>query len=360
MGSRVRVSVDEGLGRPLERYMKLYESPENRRLTLFPDTSWSLLPESPLLVEVRRARLRDTHLDPEAFVTFTIAQRIYRFERWRDCTPLTLDIAYWSGVVLEEAALGMEPVYPEDQDPWILREALVTKAEDIDSLCAGFDPDRGILRLMLEMSEFFRVKLPGIAVPIQAWDRSALGIAISLMGVEGFLIVTSGGTVLVHPLLRRLTDEGPLLSAARQAYLERLGFPVESAICPGLPEAIKDMNSNFVNIISDELGLTMLPPAVYKEFVFPCEAELVEEPGRLNYYHSYSFLTTFLPSVARLRPLTQHVGAWTDWEVALWKYVGSRTLLQQTLHSMRDVLDRDLVGMKDLIRSIRAAAACMA
>jgi len=351
----VGVSVKEGIGQLLERYLGLYESPENRRRLQCPGTSWSILPEFPLLARVTGASLRDTYLDPEAFVGFTLAQRIYRFERWRDWTPLTLDIAYWPGVILETSVFGMTPEYPEGEDPWIDHVPIVKGKDDIDSLKARFDPERGMVGLMFEMSEFCRDRLPGFKVQVQAWDRAAVGIAMDLMGTEQFLMNTCDRPVLLHELMRRIVDEGWAWSIARDRELEKRGFPKESSISPGTGSS-SSMNSSYVNIIADEVNMPMMSPAIYEEFVFPYEKETVGHAGHLNYYHSCGCLTPFLQDIATLEPAIQHVSAWTDWETAVRTYAGTETVLQKTLHPMRDVLDRDEAGMMEVIRNIQGVA----
>lgn len=351
----VHVSATESIDRLRTRYLQLFDSPENKRRMQRTGTSWSILPEFPLLAVVTGASLRDAYLQPEAFVRFTLSQRIYRFERWADCTPLALDIAYWPGVILETSAFGMEAVYPATQDPWVVRRPLVTGPRDIAGLRAEFDPGRGVVKLVLEMSEFCRRALPEFTVHVQAWDRSPVGIAMDLMGSEEFLVKTIVEPAFVHELMRRIVDEDLEWSMKRKALLERSGFPVESSISPGTGST-SVMNSAHVNIIADEVNMPMMSPAVYEDLVFPYDRELVERAGRLNYYHSCGCLTPFLSAIATLRPMTQHVSAWTDWEEAVGTYAGTDTLLQKTLHPMRDVLDRDAEGMEKAIRDIQAAA----
>ena len=355
MKNGVGVSVSEGIGQLLDRYLGLHESPENQRRLRCPETAWSILPEFPLLARVTGACLRDTYLDPEAFVRFTLAQRIYRFERWQDWTPLTLDIAYWPGVILETSVFGMTPQYPEAEDPWIVHKPMVKDKDDIDALHAGFDPGKGVVGLMLGMSEFCREKLPGFKVQVQAWDRAAVGIAMDLMGTEQFLMNTIDRPVLVHELMRRVVDEGRAWSEARGGELKKRGFSTESSISPGTG-SFSSMNSSYVNIIADEVNMPMMSPAVYEEFVFPYERETVDHGGRLNYYHSCGCLTPFLQDIATLRPETQHVSAWTDFETAVRIYMGTDTVLQKTLHPLRDVLDQDEAGMVEVIRTIQAVA----
>ncbi|MFZ4618236.1 MAG: uroporphyrinogen decarboxylase family protein [Rectinemataceae bacterium] len=351
-----RVSVDDGLGRLLERYMELHASPENLRRRQASGPSWSILPEFPLLARVTGARLRDAYLEPEAFLCFTLAQRIYRFERWRDRTSLDLDIAYWPGVILESACFGMRPLYPENQDPWISPEPIATNRGGIEGLRASFDPGHGVVGLMLEMSEFCRRELPGFTVHVQAWDRSSLGIAMDLMGAERFLVSTVEAPDLVRSIMGRVTDERRSWSMARERQLKELGFPRESSVSPGTG-ATSDMNSTLVNIIADEVNGPMLSPATYMEFVHPYERGIVEEAGRLNYYHSCGNLTPFLPAIAELRPMVQHISAWTDWDKAVETFAGTDTILQKTLHPLRDVIDRDEGGMEEVIDGIRATAA---
>ena len=57
-----------------------------------------------------------------------------------------------------------------------------------------------------------------------------------------------------------------------------------------------------------------------------------------------------------MRRIVDEDSARTDWEEAVGTYAGTDTLLQKTLHPMRDVLDRDAEGMEKAIRDIQAAA----
>ena len=349
------VSVREGLNRLLKRYLALFESEENLRRLRHQGVPYMVLPEFPLLAGVTDIRLRDTYLDPEAFVCFTLAHRIYRFERWRDCTPLTKDIAYWPGVILETSVFGMEPVYLDNEDPWIVHRPIVSNPEDIERLRAPFTPNDGVVLRMLEMTEYCRVHLPGFTVHVQAWDRAAVGTAMDLMGTENFLMNAMTAPELVHALMRKVTDARYAWSEARNACLTERGFPVASSISPGTGSG-SNMVAAFANIIADEVNKPVLPPAMYDEFVHPYDREVVEHYGALNYYHSCGCLTPFLPAIASLRPATQHISFWTDLDTAVRIYEGTPTLLQKTLHPLRDVLDRDADGMAEVLKGIRRLA----
>ena len=355
VGKSVQVSVSEGIDRLLGRYLEHCGSPENARRVSTPGVRWSILPEFPLLAEVTGACLRDAYLQPDRFVRFTLAHRIYRFERWEDCTPLTPDISYWPGVILETSAFGMEATYPEAQDPWTVQAPVVRDASDVGKLRAPFDRERGAVRLMLDMSEFCRECLPGFTVRVQAWDRSPVGVAMDLMGAEAFLESTVARPALVRELMQRVVDEQNGWSAARRACLEELGFPTESSVSPGTG-AQSELDSDCVNLIADEVNMPMMSRPVYDELVFPYEQQLVARAGRLNYYHSCGCLTPFLPAIATLRPVTQHISAWTDWETAVETFAGTDTVLQKTLHPMRDVLGRDAPGMTRVMKGIQSTA----
>jgi hypothetical protein len=350
-----RATAADSIDRLRARYLELFESAENKRRLKRTGVSWTILPEFPLLASVTGASLRAAYLEPDSFVRFTLAQRIYRFERWRDCTPLSLDISYWPGVILETSVFGMEAEYPASQDPWVVQRPIVSSPGDIRGLRASFDPDRGIVKLVLEMSEFCRRALPEFTVHVQAWDRSPFGIATDLVGSEELLVKAIIEPSFVHELMKRIVDEDGAWSRSRNAFLKRAGFPVESSISPGTGST-SAMSSASVNIIADEVNMPMMSPSVYEDLVFPYDRELVQRAGGLNYYHSCGCLTPFLPSIATLRPVTQHVSAWTDWATAVRTYAGTNTLLQKTLHPMRDVLDRDADGMAEVIRGIKKTA----
>ena len=353
MRGKAVVSVSDGLGALLDRYLELCESTENQRRLNHRGVSWSILPEFPLLAKVTGANLRQTYLEPEAFVNFTLANRVYRFERWRDCTPLSKDIAYWPGVILETSAFGMQPLYPEGEDPWIHHKPIVAGSGDIGGLHADFDPGDGVVRRMMETSEYCREKLPGFTVYVQAWDRAALGIAMDLMGTEDFLVNTITEPELIHELMKRVTDAGYAWSKARAAHVTELGFPVASSVSPGTGSG-SAMTSSFVNLIADEVNMPMISLAMYEEFVHPYEKEAVDRAGTLNYYHSCGCLTPFLPTIATLRPMTQHVSHWTDLATAVRVYSGTKTLLQKTLHPLKDVLEPEAAGMDAILRQIRS------
>lgn len=349
------VSVNDGLDRLLKRYLSLYESAENQRRIRHPGVPYMILPEFPLLAAVTDARLGNTYLDPEAFVCFSLAHRIYRFERWRDCTPLTKDIAYWPGVILETSIFGMEPAYLEKEDPWIVHRPIASSLEEIERLSAPFTPESGVVRRMLEMTEYCRDHLPGFMVYVQAWDRASVGTAMDLMGTENFLLNAMTAPELVHALMRKVTDARYAWSEARNACLTERGFPVASSISPGTGSG-SSMVAAYANIIADEVNKPVLPPAMYDEFVHPYDREVVEHYGALNYYHSCGCLTPFLPAIARLRPATQHISYWTDLEKAVHIYGGTSTLLQKTLHPLRDVLELDADGMAAVLKGIRGFA----
>ena len=349
------VSAHDALERLTGRYLELCASAENQRRLRHAGVSYSTLPEFPLLARVTGADLRASYLDPEAFARFTLAQRIYRFERWRDCTPLTMDIGYWPGVILETSALGMTPVYPEGEDPWIDHRPFVHSLADVEGLSASFDPAKGVVKTMMEMSEHCRERLPGFTVYVQAWERGPVGTAMDLMGTEEFLMNTAEEPGLVHALMRKVTDVGYAWSAGRAAHLRERGFTTASSVSPGTG-AGADMIASSANFTADEVNMPMLSPGLYEEFVLPYEREVVERHGGLNYYHSCGCLDPFLPALASLRPATQHVSYWTSLAEAVRVYSGTPTCLQKTLHPLRDVLEQDAKGMRTVLENIRALA----
>ena len=348
-------SVGDGLERLLDRYRTLCESDENKRRLRHAGVAYAVLPEFPLLAAVIGANLRQTYLDPEAVVCFTLAHRIYRFERWRDCTPLGKDIAYWPGVILETSAFGMEPTYPENEDPWIVHRPIVSGPDDVARLRAPFAPEHGVVRRMLEMSEYCRKRLPDFAVYVQSWDRSPFGVAMDLMGAEAFLMNTVMASELAQALMRKVTDAGFAWAEARKLCLKERGFPMASSASPGSGSGSEQVAA-FANIVADEVNRPMLSPATYAEFVHPYEREIVSHFGALNYYHSCGCLTPFLPAIASLLPSTQHVSYWTDLAEAVRIYAGTSTFLQKTLHPLRDVVELDAEGMASVLRGIRRLA----
>ena len=346
------VSVNDGLDRLLKRYLSLYESAENQRRIRHPGVPYMILPEFPLLAAVTDARLGKTYLDPEAFVCFSLAHRIYRFERWRDCTPLTKDIAYWPGVILETSIFGMEPAYLEKEDPWIVHRPIASSLEEIERLSAPFTPESGVVRLMLEMTEYCRDHLPGFTVYVQAWDRASVGTAMDLMGTEDFLMNAMADPALVHALMRKVTDARYAWSEARNACLTERGLPVASSISPGTGSG-SNMVAADANIIADEVNKPVLPR--------PCMTNSSTRTiGRWSNITAPSTTTIpaavsppfCRPSRASVRPRNTSVTGriWTR-RSAFTKELP--TLLQKTLHPLRDVLERDADGMAEVLRGIR-------
>ena len=52
--------------------------------------------------------------------------------------------------------------------------------------------------------------------------------------------------------------------------------------------------------------------------------------------------------------MTQHVSHWTDLATAVRVYSGTKTLLQKTLHPLKDVLEPEAAGMDAILRQIRS------
>lgn len=337
----------------IDRYEALCDSEENRRRQTRQGTPYMILPEFPMLAMLTGTSLRRSYLEPEAFLRFTLAHRIYRFERWRDCTPLTRDIAYWPGVILETSVFGMSPTYPENEDPWIVHKPMVRTMQDVERLAARFRPADGVVRLMIETSDYCRNMLPNFAVYMQAWDRAPVGTALDLMGTTEFLVNTLDNPQLIHALMERVTQCGFVWMEEREAYLNAHGLPVQASLSPGSGSG-SNMLATCANIIADEVNQPMMSPATFEEFVHPYEKKVVDHYGRLNYYHSCGCLTPFLESIAEMAPITQHVSFWTDLSEAVRVYQDTDTHIQKTLHPLKDVVESSPTEMRQSLKTIKA------
>jgi len=292
-------------------------------------------PEPLFYASALRFPLREYYLDPLCYLKNTLRTKIYRHETFDDDSYITKDVSLFLGVVLEPSMFGVQPVYPEDRDPWNDHTPVVTRPEDLETLQV---PDFYHAGIMPRCHEFYRVireALPDdFTVSFPLWGRGPWGVAQHLMGFENLYIATLEEPEFVHALMRKIT-------ACQQVWLQNradfLGIP--------LPQGA---------MYNDEVNCKLLSPETYHEFVFPYEQQAARFQNGITYWHSCGDTGPLLPELKHLYGLQMYdCSAWTDWQTAADALRDTEIAVEVRMHPVRDVMFADEAQIRRRLAHVR-------
>jgi uroporphyrinogen-III decarboxylase len=296
----------------------------------------SVEPEVTLWRKILDFDIREYYQRPVTYLINYLRMLVYRFEKWDDQTVIDLNIPIWLGVTLESTLFGAQTVYTDDDYPWLSREPVITKREDLDKLALPDFRTSGLMPLAHRYYEEIR-ELVGddFSVAFHEWGRSPFGVAFHIRGMENLLEDMLDEPAFTHRLMRFITEARRNWSRERAKFL---GRPVEKG-----------------NLYNDEVNTPTISPALYEEFVLPYEQELSAFHGGILYWHSCGDTTALAPLIARIPNLEMfHVGPWTD-GAACRRAFGQHVPLEFCLHPVKDVQTASRDDMERRLRGIAAA-----
>ena len=272
--------------------------------------------------------------DAYCFLENTLRMMIYRFKVFQDFTPIDLTIPMWYGVILESSLFGAQPIFKEDQSPWIAREPLIKDYSDLKYFSIPDFYKSGIMPVVHKMYENLQ-ELAGndfrIAYP--RWIRGPFGVAIHLRGFENILADFYLNPQFVHNLMRILTDANKEWVKEKARFV---GLPIIPAI-----------------LANDEINCPTLSPKQYEEFILPYEKEICEFHGGIRYWHSCGDTTKLIPSIRKIPKLDIfHIGPWTDMSKAR-EGMSSGTAFQKCLMPTDEIYSATPQQMRARLREIR-------
>lgn len=278
--------------------------------------------------------MKDFFTNAACYLENLLRMMIYRFREFQDFSPLDTTIPIWFGAVLESSLFGAEPVFREDQCPWVAREPVIKNEADLERLPLPDFHRSGLMPLMHKMYEELR-ELAGdeLRISLPQWFRSPFGLATHLRGLDHMLTDLVLNPQFAHRLMRFLTN-------ARKHWVSERARFLDSPIEPGV-------------LSNDEVNVPSLSPELYEEFILPYELELCQFHGRIVYWHSCGNTSDLAASIAKIPILDLfHIGPWTDLDRAR-KAMMRNTAFEKCLMPTTDVYFASPESMAQQLDEIR-------
>jgi len=237
---------------------------------------------------------------PRVHLETLLKMMLFQFKEIQDETPITRDLHLDLGAGFLEACFGMPRVFSKGTDPWVGREPLIKKPEDLSKMTI---PDFYTSGIMPSAHQFFEemvdiAKPLGFNVMFPRFHRGVYGIATMLRGFTGILLDLAKNPTFVKDLLAYVT-EGRMEYSRKRA--EVLGVSIEPS-----------------DLSNDEVDQAMISPEMYRKFILPHEKALCDFYGGIRYWHSCANVTKMLPAILEIPAIgVLDVGPWTDLRTAL-------------------------------------------
>jgi len=331
---------------------RLYESVENkRRLSYWEESAisndyWHGIPKNSgkmnFVVELERAAYAEVtgfsmvefYNDPVEMALANLKMSIYKFENFRDMTPIGKSFACYLGAGFEKAIFGGAEIYT-NEDAWLAREDIIRERVPLSGLKAPDFYEDGIMPHAHRMYEgLVKVMDDDFTVVFPQWSRSPFGVAWHIRGIGNLLMDLADDAEWFAGFLD-YTARCRIEWTDRRA--EFLGIPTQPC-----------------NIYNDEVTCPVVSPEVYEKYILPTELKLVSHFGGINYWHSCGDTTPLMRLINTIPGLNMATSsAWSDPVVANASYSGTVTVEQQ-LHPYDDIVaSDDPVKYREKIRSLR-------
>ena len=338
----------------LDNYEKVVEYPSNLENKKYWDTSvhwprdmWRgfplkkpregipflIFPDNALWSQILQVDLRDFYSDPITHLEKQLKMSLFHFENWKDNTWFNRDLFIWFGVVTELSFFGPPIRFFAEREPWIEGEPVLQDKRKLASMKFPNFYDSG---LMPRIHQFYRemkyIVKDRFQVLFPSWVRGPFCIACHLRGLENIILDIYEDPQFVHELMDFI------VASEKEWVLERAKF-LELPIDRGM-------------LFNDEVGLPLITPQMYEEFVLPYELELAEFYGGIIYWHSCGDTTPFMDLIKSIPGLRMfHVGPRTDIERA-FQIFDSSISLDVDLDPFRDVIEASREEMEKKLERI--------
>ena len=345
-------NLTEDIRRAEEEIRVLAASEENkRRFSYWAGTGksndyWHGIPDNreqvPFVVELERATyshvigfdLKRLYTEPEYYYLNALKTSLFKYKTFDDCTPITRQVNYWSGVGFEKSIFGGEQIY-SDNDSWLAREAVFTGKEDISSLPLTDFYTSGCMPDTIKFYEDMRgIAADDFTVTFPPWGRSPWGVAWHLCGLDNLCYLIADDYEWVESFIKYITECRKHWTGQMADYLK---VPITSG-----------------PIYNDEVTFPMLSPKTYRELVLPTEIDLSIFHGGISYWHSCGNTTAFfhlINSIPNLQMVC--ISPWSDYELAP-KVYGRDKILEFALHPYEDVINPNTRSeTEDKLRKIK-------
>jgi hypothetical protein len=282
-------------------------------------------------------RLNEVFTDAKAYVCFALQQMVWNHENLHHDGSASKTILINQLGFFAPSLFGMMPVYADDAVPWIMEPVIKDKADFArlqppDFYASGLSP------LVHRMYAEARELLPDdFQVEFTTWLTGPFSLIFHLRGPVNLAMDMLDDPPFVHEMMSFSTH---CMKAWWQDRARFLGRPDLEPLIMG----------------DDEVGVPMISPALFEEFVLPYESELSETFDGIDYWHSCSNVTKLLPLIARLPKLRMmDVGPWTALQPAVQLF-GKRpgSSLMKRLHPVSEVLMASEAQIRARLLEIKA------
>jgi len=292
-----------------------------------------VFPDNALWAKILKVDLREYYSNPEVHLKTQLKMNIYHFNHWEDNTYYTKDLSIWFGVITELSFFGPKIIFFPNREGWIKSPPLLQKKESLECLKQPDFYKSGLMPKIHEFYERMNELVDGrLRVLFPMWVRGPFCIAAHLRGLDNIIMDMLEDPKFVHTLMRFITDSEKEWAKERSKFLHS---PIEKTF-----------------LFNDEVGLPLITPEMYEEFVLPYEIELANFYGGILYWHSCGDTSDFINLIKRIPGLRMfHVGPRTDVLRAAVAF-GPDASLDVDLDPFRDVLEADEEKMKSKIKKI--------
>jgi len=265
--------------------------------------------------------LKDVFTDARTYVCFSLEQLVWNHDHLHHDAGISKTILINQLGFFAPSLFGMRPVYADDAVPWIKGPIITDKASFINLKKPNFYTS-GLSPLVHKMYTEARELLPeDFQVEFTTWLTGPFSLLFHLRGPAILAMDMLDDPPFVHEMMAFSTY------CMKEWWLDRAHFLGRAGLEPLI-------------MGNDEVGVPMISPALYKEFVLPYETDLSLTFGGIDYWHSCSNVTKLLPLIARIPKLRMmDVGPWTALEPAVHLF-GKRpgSCIMKRLHPVSEVL----------------------
>jgi len=297
-----------------------------RRVAEIARVPFSIEPENAMWFKILSYDARDYYTKPDVYLECQLRMSIFRHQHFDDDTAIGKTIPIWLGVPFEPSFFGVDVVFVPNEDPWIGKDHIIKKEDDLDRLEYPDFYKSGLMPIAHRMYNGIKELLDDdFTVTFPEWGRSTFAVSLHLRGMDNILMDMIDRPEFVHQLMKFMNESRKRWTTERFKFL---GYPIEKG-----------------NLYNDEVNCPLLSPGFYEEFVLPYEQELSHFHNGIAYWHSCGNTTALMSLLHQIRGLDMfHVGPWTDFAEAN-KVFGENTTLEYCQNPISDIY---LASEKDI------------
>ncbi len=281
--------------------------------------------------------LKEVFTDAKSWVSFTLEQMIWNHENLHHDSGISRTILINQLGFFAPSLFGMMPIYKDDAVPWI-KGPVINERADLAKLEEPNFHKSGLSPLVHQMYEEARELLPDdFQVEFTTWLTGPFGLIYHLRGALNLARDLKRDPHFVHEMMTFANH------CMKNWWKERARFHQREGLEPLI-------------LGNDEIGVPMISPSMYEEFILPYEIDLSEYFDGVDYWHSCSNTTLFLPLLARIPNLRMmDVGPWTALKPAVSLF-GQRpgSSIMKRIHPVSEILMADEKQMRNRLMEIKA------